>query len=423
MAVSLLILFLGLLFFSSPTLAGTYYLKNLHLGQAREDLKNRRELPVNHYLGGRYQEKNWQVDGNFQIYRDWERKKDDFDIYESNFTGRFSESQLEVKAGRQFFTPGFDLFLVDGIKLGWQFSSQAGMGIFSGVPRYTEIGDIKVDANLLSGLQFLFNGLGFTGNSSVIYLRKDFNHGDWIEKDQLSLAQYLIYDGKKAEKIRPYFGGEYQISGKILEQATSGVYWNPKRPLSFNLEFNLFDENRRELKETLTAFHADGRIYQGRFGGRQKLTSDLEFFQNYIFGRFKNPAGADRNAHQIEAGFQYFIWPIALQVVPSYGFTKSYGGRVDKVSVGLEKNIGRRVSIVATNDYAQFEKVTHDNGKAFSSFLRAGWHIRPSLSIGSHTAFLKNNEVKREWRGGLFLQWGLGVDPIYPQSEKGILAL
>lgn len=415
---------IGLLFFSFPASAGTYYLRNLTLSQAREDLNSRREFPINHYLGGRYQEEGWQVDGNVQVYRDWERKKEDFDIYESNLSGRFFENQLEVKAGRQFFTPGFDLFLVDGMKLDWQLSPPVGMRIFLGAPRYTEIGDIQQDTNLLSGLQFLFHDLAsFTGNASVIYLRKDFNQSDWIEGDQLSVAQYFSYDGKKAEKIRPYFGGEYQISGRILKQATSGVHWHPKRPFSFNLEFNLFDENRKELKETLTAFHADGRIYQGRFGGRQKLTGDLEFFQNYIFSRFQNPASLYRVAHQVETGFQYFIWPIALQVVPSYGFIKSYGGTVHKASLGLEKKLGRYVSMVLTNNYAQFEKVTNDNGKAFSSLLWAGWHIHPQFTIGGHIAFLKNNDVEREWRGGFLLQWGLGTDPLYPQAEKGVLAL
>lgn len=404
--------------------AKTYYFQNTTLGQGREDLRGRQEFPIESYVQGRYQATKWRAETGFKVFRDWERKNEDVDLFEANLYGKLLENRLEVVAGRQFFTPGFNTFLMDGVNLDIHFSPKVGLGIYGGVPRYPETGDFKQDNDLLSGLQLLWKKIGgLTGNTSIVYLRKDFGREDWVENDQLSVAQYFVYDGEKAERFRPYLGLEYQVSGKVLKQIQSGLNWHPKRILSFNLEFNLFDENRQEIKETLTAFHADGRIYQGRFGSRQKITRDLEVYQNYTFSRFNDSASRMGNAHQLEVGFDYLLWPIQLRMTPGYALTDSYGGRAHRAFLGLEKEFRRVYSVALHNHYVSFNKVTNDNGKAFGSLLWAGWSVSPQWTLGAHAEFLKSNDVEREWRSGFLLQWNLGQNVTYPRTMKGVLAL
>lgn len=419
-----LVWILGLFGFFSPAFADSYYIRDTFLGQSREDLQDRREFPNHNYLEGRYQHLKWRADTNLQIYRDWERRKEDFDLFENSIHGQLLQDRLELTAGRQFFTPGFNTFLMDGVSLDLLATEKLGVDFYGGTPRYPETGDFKQDDDLLSGLRvFLRNMGGIAGNISTLYRRENFSQGDWIENDQLSLAGYFVYDGKRAEQLRPYLGLEYQVSGKVLNLMNGGFNWMPKRPLSFNLEFNLFDENRQEARKTLTAFHTEDHIVQGRFGGSQKINRDFSLFENYSLTHLKNTADRWRNSHQVEAGLDWFFWPAGLRITPAYAFTQSFGGKVHRASLGVEKTFNRIISLTLSNHYAQFTKITHDNGKAFSSLVWLGWHATPQWTLGVHVESLKNNDVTRETRGGFLVQWGLGTQPMFPTVAKGVLLL
>lgn len=399
-----------------------YYLRIFNLGEVRQNIRDQREAPTSHYLDGGYRATKWQTEAHGRIYRDWERDKQEFDLFETSLSAKLFKDRLELKAGRQFFTPGFNVYLMDGMNADWNFSKRAGLGLYAGMPQYPETGDWSQDNGLLSGLHFFWNKVaGFTGNVGAVYRRRDLNRDNWIGNDQVVVASYFLYEPKEDGKFRLYSASEYQVSGNTLTQISLGGHFQIQRKHSLNLEFNVFDENREEIKETLLAVHADGRIYQGRFGARQQILRDVEFFQNYTFGHMEDPSGNMSRSHQAEAGIDYTLWAIRLNVRPRYAFTKSYGGRFHAGSVGFSKRFLKKVSVLVDNHYVKFHKRTNDNGSAFSSLLWTGWDITKNLTLGGHAEFLKNNDVEKEFRGGFLLQWGVGGVPQFPLAQRGVL--
>lgn len=415
---------LAFFFLSASAVAGESYLRILGLNEWRDDIRQRKENPTQGFLDIGHKERKWEAEAHLRVGRDFERKKQGLDLYETNLFGRVLEDRLEIRGGRQFFTPGFNVYLMDGMQADFNLTRQVGFGVYAGIPQTPETDDFQIDTGLISGTRFFWNRIsGLTGHLSTLYQQTDFSEKDWIETHRVSVAGYLFFEPVENGNASFYTGSEYQVAGKTLNLLTFGTDFRPHPKWSFNLEGNIFNENRKEIKDTLTAVHADGPITQGRIGARQKLNRDLSLIENVTFSRLKDPARQMSHSHQLETGIDYYLYPLRLDISPRYALIRSYGGMAQRGSLFLARVFAKQVTLRLQNDYVHFTKRTHDNGGGFASLLWGGWHLTREWTLGGKVEFRKNNDVSREFRGGFLLEWGIGKIPAFPRSQKGPLLL
>ena len=310
---------------------------------------------------------------------------------------------------------------MDGMRLEWQSQNTWSIASYAGVPRFPEIGDFHKDDGLISGISLLTHTThGLAGQVGVVYRKRDMQTNNWLGNDQMFGISYLQYRFDKINMPTFYSGVEYDISGSSLDQLTSGVEWSPHRILSLNGELNYFDENTTEGKETIFALFTGGKMWQGRLGFNEKPFNDFDFFQNYNYSRVKDPGGTNHNQHDLLMGITYSLPKIDIDITPSFNYTQSYGGKVYLGSLALLDYVKSWWSVLLRYDYAKFSKITNDNGEAMSAVVWNTFELPKDFSLSLNTEFHKNNDVSREFRGGLALNWNFG-SPSFPAAGQGML--
>src|SRR3989338_4403760 len=250
--------------------AGSYYLDGRIQSQARENSLSEREVPFDVYMDAGLAELPQQ--GTFDVsfknnhtFNSDFTDGDEFDLYQAVFRMQNLGGVADVSAGRQFLSPGFHTYLVDGLsttigKDDWPIV----FTLFGGIPRYIESGDFHGEAGLVSGMTIETQIMDHMHTKfSMIYDKLDIDAANWKENETVlvGMSHSHYFGGNMAPTL--YGTMEYDTAGSVIETGIMGFGLQPHRRIYWNIEGGHYNTNRDRTRTTIFSLYANGPLYQG----------------------------------------------------------------------------------------------------------------------------------------------------------------
>ncbi|MBI2091627.1 MAG: hypothetical protein HYT75_01350 [Deltaproteobacteria bacterium] len=388
--------------------AASYYIKPRLETQVRKTSSDKREIPFSSYLDSGLSDlpHSGTFDVSLKNERIFKQEQDEFDLYQAVFRMQDLGGLLGVSGGRQFISPGFHAYLMDGASLSLGKESwPVTVGLFGGIPRYIETGDFHGEAGLVSGmtLDMSMNEHMHT-RFSAVYDKLDINEKNWSENETVLVG--MSHSHQFGSKLSPSLYGtmEYDTAGKTVETGLMGFSLQPLARLYWNLEGGHYNTNRDRARSTIFGLYTTGPFYQARTGANLTLiedagaVADFALTGGYSYQRLEISSSASKNGNIADAGFKFTIVPLHLDAGVTYRFYDSFGGRAHDVIVSLHDEPFDKAALDAGADFTKYSKITNDNDTATSVFLMAGYELLKNLEISAGGEYLRNNIFSSEWR-------------------------
>src|SRR3989338_4806492 len=203
---------------------------------------------------------------------------------------------------------------------------------------------------------------------------------------------------------------EVDVSGKILKTGTAGLDFYPLRRLALNLEFDAYDSDRQNSRQTIFGFFSSGRMLKGRFGATwTAIPHWLEVEAGYAYQSFKPAPGNTEAGHLAEIALPVSIEKWNLEITPAYYFSKSFGGRVHGARATVNEQWTKNLWTEVSGDYAIYEKVTNNNDNAISTTGWVGYDFARGFHVAAGGEYKHKNFFNRDVRANLSL--GYSWDP------------
>lgn len=394
---------LGVLLFPGSAVAGSLHLNTTLVGQVRENERDQREIPANGYLGfGWVGSKNITLRSQMRLFRDLDRRLDDYDLYQAVLHFEPAGS-LRVDFGRQFVNQGFSVEMLDGIQTTLLPPGPIEVAVFSGIPRSVERGDFNENDGLLTGLSAGLKGVsGTNARIRLAWRKNDIKVSDLRQNDEVRIGTNLSHQWAIEGRPMLYGLAEYDATSKVVDAGTVGVELAPASWVVLNLEGNYFDVNRESSRPTILALFAAGQVWTGRVSSTWTLVPGLlDLTESYSYQRYEIQDGVRRNGYLLDAGLPLSFEAVGLFVQPGYYFAKSFGGDVHGVRAGLHEDFTDKLSADAGVDFATYDKITSDDDNAFSTVVWTGYEILKGWKVSAGFEYNRNNLFDRDVRGSL----------------------
>lgn len=412
---------LFILIFSSVTAeAASYYVNPRLQTQVRENFLNEREAPFNVFLDTGVHE--LPKEGTFDvsllnntIFSSPDDRNDEFDLYQAVYRMNKIGDTVDISVGRQFLSPGFTTYLIDGLsttigKSDWPVSVE----IIGGIPRYIETGDFHGEVGILTGATIELQGFkNHYARLSVLYDKLDIKINDWDRNETVlvGLSTSHQFGGKLIPNL--YGDFEYDTAGKVVDTGTAGLRLKPQKRIYCYIEGGYYNTNRDFRQPSILGLYATGAMYQG-LGGLQivaveenRIFGEVAFNAGYAYQRFDSGPGDADNGNNVNAGVAFSILPLRLDSGITYSFYDSFGGRAHDILVALHDEPINRIALDAAFNYTKYTKVTNDNDDAVSAYFMAGFEIVKNLILSAGGEYLNDNVFKNDWRATAQLAYRL----------------
>lgn len=411
------IIIIAILLLPAIAHAGRFYLNPEILTQVRKDSLNTRQVPFDFYLNtGVYdlpEEGTFDVSlRNDHIFNIGENQ---FDLYQAVFRMKDIGDAVDISAGRQFLSPGYHAYLIDGLttdigKDDWPVH----VGFVAGVPRYLEISDFHGNVGLLAGTTLQLNGFDNTSAKlSAMYNSIKATEGDW-KKNQTVLVGLGLYHKFSAKVLPELYGDfEYDTAGKVINTGIAGFGFRPHWRVYLNVEGGVYNVDREWRMPSILGLYSLGPMYQGDTGLNILLYEGNDVFEgvsldaSYSFQRFEAASKKADYGNLAMGGLNFTILPAKLDTSIAYRFYDSFGGRANDVQLSLHEEPAKKVYIDFTANYTKYVKITNDNDDAIGLFLMTGVEVLKNLVLSAGGEYLRNNTFRNELRATAQLSYNL----------------
>lgn len=400
---------IALLSLATAAQAAEYYINPRLETQVRQNSLSEREIPLSAYLdtGISGLPNSGTFDVSLKNNRTFKIEEDEFDLYQAVWRMQDLGGVVDVASGRQFVSPGFHAYLLDGAsfsigKDSWPLL----ISVIGGVPRYIETGDFHGTTGLVSGVTLELQGMGkMHSKLSAVYDKLDIGKKDWKQNETVLVG--MNHSHYFSGKVKPSLYGsmEYDTAGKNIETGLVGFSIEPTKRLYWNIEGGHYNTNRSRSRTTIFGLYAIGAFYQGRTGisftafESAGAFEDLVLTGGYSYQRFSVSSGVSKSGNIADAGFRFHITPLYLDTGVTYRFYDSFGGRAHDVILNLHDEPIDKLFIDTGANYTKYSKITNEADTAISSFLSAGYEIVKGLQVSATGEYLRNNTFSSEFRG------------------------
>jgi hypothetical protein len=397
--------------------AGSYYMNSQLVTQVRENAINEREVPLDFYLdtGFRALPHEGSFDVSLRNNRIFNIKDDEFDLYQAVFRMNNLGGWLDFSAGRQFISPGFQAYMMDGVtftigKDDWPLL----WTLIGGVPRYIETGDFHGNVGLLAGTTVELNGFDNTHiKLSALYNKIRIKRNDWKENDTVLTG--LAVSQQFGGKVKPNLYGdfEYDTAGKVIDNSTLGFSLQPHRRVYWNAEGGYYNTNRDWAQPSILGIYSLGGMYQANTGinviladGGAKV-DEISLVAGYSYQRYKSGTNLNSNGHIANAGLNFSILPIHLDAGLAYSYYDCFGGRAHDVKLVLYDEPIDKLYFNITANYTKYSKVTNENDNAIGLYWMIGYEVAKGLVLSAGGEYMRNNNFTHDIRATAQLSYSL----------------
>lgn len=412
------LIFLIIILIPAVADAASYYVMPRLQSQVRENMINEREVPFTIFydtgLADLPKEGSFDVSlMNNKIFNIPAENGDEFDLYQAVFRMNDIGNIIDISAGRQFLSPGFATYLVDGLKTtvgkdDWPVL----ISLLGGVPRYIETGDFHGEIGLLTGTTIELNGYDKSyARLSVLYDKYNIHVNEWKKNDTVLTGLALSHQFGGKVKPNIYGDFEFDTGGKDIDNSTAGIRLTPHRRFYCYAEGGFYNTNRDFRRPTIMGLFATGGLYQGR-GGFQviaveanRVLGDLAINADYSFSRFDSGPGKGSNGNIAGAGLAFELIPLRMENGISYTFYDSYGGRAHDVLVALHSEPINKLSLDVSANYTKYTKITNDSDNAIGVFWMAGYEVLKNLILSAGGEYNRNDVFKKDIRATVQLAY------------------
>lgn len=387
----------------------SFYIDTRLETQVRENSLPQREAPFYAYLDTGLKElpNKGTFDVSLRNNYIFNVKDNEFDLYQAVFRMDDIAGVVGVSAGRQFVSPGFHAYLMDGLttrigKEDWPVA----VTIIGGVPRYLEMNDFKGTAGLIAGATIELQGVDrFHLKLSGIYDKLDIKKTYWKKNDTVltGVATSYLFNGRFMPNL--YGNFEYDTAGKDIDTGLAGFRIRPFSRLFWNIEGGFFNTNRNRQRDTIFSLFSRSGFYQGRTGISVTAIEsagpieDFVITGGYSYQRYHSTASSKADiGHLADGGIKFSVAPIYLTVLASYKYYKSYGGKANDIYFELHDEPFDILNFTAGGNITKYSKITNQKDTAISAFLMADLNIIKNFVLSAGGEYLRNDTFSREFR-------------------------
>jgi len=396
--------------------ASSFYIRPEVQMQVLEDSLSDREVPLNALLDTGLGDlpNNGTFDVSLFDNRTFKIGENSFDLYQAVFKMKEIGGYVNFSAGRQFITPGFHVYLMDGVDMSiggadWPLR----IGLLGGVPRYLEISDFHGTVGLITGAYLELQGFrNHHAKLSAIYQRLDFDaKREWGANSTLLAGLSDTYRFEVPWRPTIYGNVEYDTGGRSIDTGMGGIRVQPTRRFMFNVEGGTYNTNRKWQMPTVYSLFTSGAYYQARGGisytfiDMGDVFEDLTLKADYSFQRYHIQTPLTTSANLADAILCMDITPIRLDATIGYTFYDSYGGKAHDVIATLHDEPFDKFYIDLGVNYTRYSKITNVKDNAYDVSLIAGYEILKDLVLSAGGEYLRNNVFSSEFRATALLSY------------------
>lgn len=417
MKMKRLLIFIFALFVPVTVSAASYYIDARPQVQVRQNALSEREVPFNFFFDTGLADlpKDGTFDVSLKNNKTFNVYGDEFDLYQAVFRLQNIGDVLDISAGRQFLSPGFLTYLIDGLtttigKDDWPVR----VTLLGGVPRSIETGDFSGNTGLVAGTTIELNKYENTHiKLSAVFDSLDLENRAWKTSETVLVG--LSGERQFGGKLMPNLYGniEFDTAAKVVTTGLLGLRLKAHRRIYLNFEGLEFNANRDWRTPSILALFAQGPFYQGYAGTQVVLVEDHKILGSVSvntggsYKRFKSGPTKKTNGYGADGSLQFSILPIKLETVFAYKFIDGYGGRSHDMFLALHDEPIKKLFLDAGANYTRYAKITNQKDEALSLYWMIGYEIIDNFVLQAGGEYLRNATFKNEWRGTAMLSYRL----------------
>ena len=244
---------------------------------------------------------------------------------------------------------------------------------------------------------------------------------EMYDPDDFSTRQFVNVTFNRVVPFTDYadiYGlAEIDVGEGNLGLLTAGVGITVLRNLYLNMEYDTYniDKDRDEFRlDPIYDTIAEGRMQQAKAALTYVATSYLEVKGSYAFSNYDRPAGDSTNGNIARAGFDFdFRDRIGLRAFQGFYLIEGAGG--NDYAVGTNTSLFEQITnswqLEFAFAYAYYDKITNQDGNAFSYLIGSEYLIFRNLLLRTGMEFNTNPDFNKDVRVNLGLSYNFSVNP------------
>jgi hypothetical protein len=342
----------------------------------------------------------------------FEGEEESLDVYNTYIDFSNIKKTFDVRLGRQVISESVNYILLDGGLL--RFRPMSGIEFIAyGGYQYKDIQPEPEQPDNDFGIYgFTIKLDQFLGSLiSVGYELHD--PDDFSSRHFLNLSFNRVVPFTDFADI--YTQAEIDIENGNLASLTSGMGITFSKTVYLNLEYTTYemdeeddDDNDNEFKlDPIFDLFSDGRLHQGKVGITYLPTSYLDVKASYTFSRYDVLDDETTYGNIAHLGFSWDFW-IDHGVRAFNGFYY-IDGRDDDYAFGMNvdmtKEVYRGWEMEFAFAYAYYDKITNQDGSAFSYIIGSEYLIMRNLALRTDLEINTNPDFDDDVRVTLGLSY------------------
>lgn len=236
------------------------------------------------------------------------------------------------------------------------------------------------------------------------------------DPDDFSSRQFINVTFNRVVPFTDYadvYGlAEIDVGEGNLGLLTAGIGVTVLRSLYLNLEYdtyNLDKDRDKFLLDPIFDLFSEGRMQQAKVGVKFVPTTYLVINGSYAFSHYDVPAGESTNGNIARVGFNFDFWQqIGLRAFQGFYFIEGSGDDNDYavgMNTSLYENITNEWQLEFAFAYAYYDKITNQDGNAFSYIIGSEYLIFRNLVMRTGLEFNTNPDFSKDIRVDLGLSY------------------
>ena len=313
----------------------------------------------------------------------FEGQEESLDVYNAYIDFSNIKKSIDVRLGRQVISESVNYILLDGGLL--RFRPMSGVELIAyGGYQYKDIQPEPEQPDKDFGLYgFTLKLDQFLGSLiSVGYELHD--PDDFSSRHFLNLSFNRVVPFTDFADI--YSQAEIDIENGNLASLISGMGITLSKIMYLNLEYTTYemDEDDDEYKlDPIFDLFSDGRLHQGKAGITYLPTSYLEVKASYTFSRYDVIDDVTTYGNIAHIGFSWDFW--TDHGIRAFNGVYFIDGGDDDYALGMNLDITKEVyrgwEMEFAFAYAYYDKITNQDGSAFSYIIGSEYLIMRNLAL------------------------------------------
>ncbi len=313
----------------------------------------------------------------------FEGEEESLDVYNAFIDFSNFKKTIDIRLGRQVISESVNYILLDGGLL--RFRPMSGIELIAyGGYQYKDIQPEPEQPEKSFGVYgFTIKSDQFLG--SLITVGYELHDPeDFSSRHFLNISFNRVIPFTDYADI--YTRAEIDIEKGNLASLTSGMGITLSKTLHLNLEYITYemDKDDDEFKlDPIFDLFSDGRLHQGKLGITYLPTSYLEIKASYTFSRYEVLDDVTTYGNIAKVGLSWDFW-IDHGVRAFNGFYY-IDGRDDDFTFGMNLDISKEIyrgwEMEFAFAYAYYDKLTNQDGNAFSYIIGSEYLIMRNLAL------------------------------------------